>query len=52
MEVKVYQLLRSKKTGLIHCPVCLAVLRDIKLCLECKGCKLYFSKEGVKDERD
>lgn len=50
MELKVYGMPKSRKTGRIHCPKCLRELEKEVSGLYCKKCKMYYADVELSED--
>jgi len=48
----IVQLLKHKKTGRIHCPLCLKETKVLEKVYYCKKCKKYYAKEQEKNKNE
>ncbi len=51
MEIELYKILKNKKTGKYHCPICVKKLKHIKKVdvLYCKKCEKYYALPKVQE---
>lgn len=50
MEIELYRILKNKKTGKLHCPICWKILKkaSIDSALECNKCEKYYANPDHK----